>query len=78
MTVGMAYEGLDCPEITHIACLTQVRSAEWLEPMLARPASIAARESGRRPRHYTPTFSGARASDICGDRDRALFEAPGR
>ena len=40
VTVGMAYEGLDCPEITHIACLTQVRSAEWLEQMLARATRV--------------------------------------
>jgi superfamily II DNA or RNA helicase len=36
VTVGMAYEGLSVPEITHIACLTQIRSKEWLEQMQAR------------------------------------------
>ena len=51
VTVGMAYEGLDCPEITPIACLTQVRSAEWLEQMLARdPRDYSAgRDQNRRP-----------------------------
>ncbi len=36
VTVGMAYEGLSVPEITHIACLTQIRSVPWLEQMQAR------------------------------------------
>lgn len=36
VTVGMAYEGLSVPEITHIACLTMIRSKEWLEQMAAR------------------------------------------
>ena len=49
VTVGMAYEGLDCPEITHIACLTRCGRQNGWKRMLARPASIAARESGRRP-----------------------------
>jgi superfamily II DNA or RNA helicase len=40
VTVGMAYEGLDCPSITHIAALTQVRSVEWLEQMLARATRV--------------------------------------
>lgn len=36
VTVGMAYEGLDVPEITHIACLTRYRSKPWLEQCFAR------------------------------------------
>lgn len=36
VTLGMAYEGLDAPEISHVACLTQVRSVPWLEQMVAR------------------------------------------
>ncbi len=36
VTVQMAYEGLDCPPITHIACLTNIRSRPWIEQMLAR------------------------------------------
>src|ERR1035437_8478525 len=32
----MAYEGLDCKPITHIACLTNIRSKPWIEQMLAR------------------------------------------
>lgn len=36
VTVAMAYEGLSVPSITHICCLTQIRSVPWLEQMLAR------------------------------------------
>lgn len=36
VTVGMAYEGMDAPEISHVACLTQIRSVPWLEQMVAR------------------------------------------
>lgn len=36
ITVNKAYEGLDVPQITHIACLTHIRSIPWLNQMLAR------------------------------------------
>ncbi len=36
VTVAMAYEGLDVPPITHLACLTHIRSKPWIEQMLAR------------------------------------------
>jgi superfamily II DNA or RNA helicase len=36
VTVGMAYEGMDAPEVKHVACLTQIRSVPWLEQMVAR------------------------------------------
>ena len=36
VTVAMAYEGLDVPEITHGICLTHIRSVPWIEQMLAR------------------------------------------
>lgn len=36
VTVAMAYEGLDVPAITHIACLTHIRSKPWIEQMIAR------------------------------------------
>lgn len=36
VTVAMAYEGLDVPSITHIACLTHIRSKPWIEQMIAR------------------------------------------
>lgn len=36
VTVAMAYEGLDVPPITHIACLTHIRSYPWIEQMVGR------------------------------------------
>ena len=36
VTCQIAYEGLDVPAITHIACLTHIRSEPWIEQMLAR------------------------------------------
>lgn len=36
VTVAMAYEGLDNRAITHIACLTHIRSRPWIEQMIAR------------------------------------------
>lgn len=36
VTVAMAYEGLDVPAITHIACLTHIRSAPWILQMILR------------------------------------------
>ena len=40
VTVQMAYEGLDVPAITHIACLTRIRSVPWLEQAWARGARV--------------------------------------
>jgi superfamily II DNA or RNA helicase len=40
VTIAMAYEGLDVPEITHTACLTHIRSKPWLEQMLARGVRV--------------------------------------
>lgn len=36
VTVGMAYEGLDIPDIVFVACLTYYRSKPWLEQCFAR------------------------------------------
>lgn len=36
ITVQMAYEGLDVPPITHVACLTHIRSFPWLMQMFGR------------------------------------------
>lgn len=36
VTCMMAYEGLDVPNITHLACLTHIRSKPWILQMLAR------------------------------------------
>jgi superfamily II DNA or RNA helicase len=36
VTCAMAYEGLDCKPVTHIICLTHIRSVPWIEQMFAR------------------------------------------
>jgi superfamily II DNA or RNA helicase len=36
VTVGMAYEGLDVPQITHVAALTNIRSRPWIEQCICR------------------------------------------
>jgi hypothetical protein len=40
VTVAIAYEGLDVPEITHIAALTHIRSVPWIFQMLGRAVRI--------------------------------------
>ena len=36
VSVAMAYEGLSIKQVTHIACLTHIRSVPWLEQCFAR------------------------------------------
>lgn len=40
VSVEMASEGLDVPRITHLACLTNIRSAPWIEQALARAVRV--------------------------------------
>lgn len=40
VTIAMAYEGLDVPSMTHIVCLTQIRSRPWIEQMVARAVRV--------------------------------------
>lgn len=40
VTIAMAYEGMDCPPITHIICLTNIRSTPWIEQMVARAVRV--------------------------------------
>ncbi len=40
ITVAMAYEGLDAPEVAVVAALTQIRSRPWLEQMVARATRV--------------------------------------
>jgi len=39
-TCQVCYEGLDCPSISHIACLTNIRSEEWIIQMCGRAVRI--------------------------------------
>jgi len=41
VTVAMAYEGLNVPQISVICCLTHIRSVPWLEQCFARANRIA-------------------------------------
>lgn len=43
VTVAMAYEGLDVPDITHVACLTQIRSKPWIEQLVSRAVRVSRR-----------------------------------
>jgi superfamily II DNA or RNA helicase len=36
VTVAMAYEGMSVPAVSHVACLTHIRSIPWLEQLFAR------------------------------------------
>lgn len=40
VTVAMAYEGLDAPEVGVVAALTHIRSRPWLEQMMARATRV--------------------------------------
>jgi superfamily II DNA or RNA helicase len=40
VTCQMAYEGLDVPDCTHLVCLTNIRSAPWLDQALARVTRV--------------------------------------
>jgi superfamily II DNA or RNA helicase len=42
VTVAMAYEGLDAPEVAVVAALTHIRSRPWLEQMIARATRVDA------------------------------------
>jgi superfamily II DNA or RNA helicase len=47
VTVGMAYEGLDVPDITHLACLTRYRSKPWLYQCFARACrAVGGKQAG--------------------------------
>jgi len=40
VTVAMAHEGLSIPMVSHIICLTRIRSTPWIEQMTARANRI--------------------------------------
>ena len=40
VTVGMAAEGMDAPEVAVVAALTHIRSRPWLEQMVARATTV--------------------------------------
>jgi superfamily II DNA or RNA helicase len=40
VTIAIAYEGLDVPAITHIVCLTHIRSTPWILQMFGRAVRV--------------------------------------
>lgn len=40
VTIAMAYEGLDVPSVSHLICLTRIRSTPWIEQMVARAVRV--------------------------------------
>jgi superfamily II DNA or RNA helicase len=40
VSIAMAYEGFSCKPISHVACLTHIRSQPWIEQMVARSVRI--------------------------------------
>ncbi len=40
VTVGMAYEGLDVPDATHLICLSNRRARSWIEQAFARVTRV--------------------------------------
>ena len=40
ITVAMAYEGLDVPAITHLICLTHIRTRPWIEQVVHRATRV--------------------------------------
>lgn len=40
ITVAMAYEGLDVPAITHLICLTHIRTKPWIEQVVHRATRV--------------------------------------
>lgn len=40
VSIAMAYEGLDVPGISHIACLTHIRSEPWISQMIGRAVRV--------------------------------------
>jgi len=52
VTVQMAYEGMDVKQVTHIACVTHIRSKPWLEQCFARAVRNYAEGTRKKLRGY--------------------------
>jgi superfamily II DNA or RNA helicase len=40
VAINMVSEGMDVPAVTHVICLTNIRSTEWIEQMIARAVRV--------------------------------------
>jgi hypothetical protein len=56
VTVQMAYEGLDCPAADVLACLTHIRSSEWIEQCVHRVSRFD-RDGPRWERQFATIFA---------------------
>ena len=57
ITVSMAYEGLDVPAITHLICLTHIRTKPWIEQVVHRATRmdpLAGPYAGQQAYIYAP------------------------
>ena len=79
VTVAMAYEGLDAPEVAVVAALTHIRSRPWLEQMVARATRVdpnAGPYEASAPWCSTPTTRSSRLSAGAWRQSRAPWRAP--
>lgn len=76
VTVAMAYEGMSVPAVSHIACLTHIRSLPWLEQCFARgnrtaPGKTEAFVFGPADARYREAIASIEAEQV-----EALRDAP--
>lgn len=57
VTVGICYEGLDVPEISHIVSLTNIRSSPWISQMVARAVRVNKNLPYRQQKAYVFTMA---------------------
>jgi superfamily II DNA or RNA helicase len=78
-SVGMCYEGLSVPAVTHIACLTHIRSIPWLEQCFARsnrtaPGKVAGFVYGPNDERFRAAIASIEAEQVQALKDRAERE----
>lgn len=83
ITCQMAYEGLSVPAISHVACLTHIRSVPWLEQCFARanrraPGKVAGFIFGPADWRFRDAIASIEAEQVQAIRDaaEAQGEAP--
>lgn len=74
VTVAMAYEGMSVPAVSHIACLTHIRSIPWLEQCFARgnrtaPGKTEAFVFGPADARYRDAIASIEAEQVLGLQD---------
>lgn len=82
VTVAMAYEGLSVPAITHVACLTHIRSRPWLEQCFARanrkaPGKVGGFVYGPKDRRFLEAIREIEREQVQALRDQVGGEGAG-